>query len=82
MLGVVQRRAVTLGQKGEPETENTWLVQPSKERQNRNMITLHKYIKPVNIRYRKEPFKLRDCSGTITNRLKLANVAWKLGDTF
>lgn len=46
------------------------------------MITLHEYIKPVNIRYRKEPFKLKDCSGTRTNRLKLANVGWKLGDTF
>lgn len=46
------------------------------------MITVHKYIKPVNTRYRKEPFKLKDCSGTRTNRLKLVNVGWKLGDSF
>lgn len=58
------------------------LFSPAKGRQRRDMITLHKYIRQVNTRYRKEPFKLKDCAGTRTNRFKLANVGWKLGDSF
>lgn len=58
------------------------LFSPAKGRQSRDVIALHKYIKQVNTRYRKEPFKLKDCAGTRTNRFKLANAGWKLGDNF
>jgi len=46
------------------------LFSPVKGRQTRDMITLHKYIKQVNTRYRKEPFKLKDCAGRRANRFK------------
>lgn len=71
---------------GEPvlsdETGSTWLVWPSKGKESRDVITLHKYTEQVNTRYGKAPFKLKDCTGTRTTRFKLPNAAWKLGNSF
>lgn len=87
MLEAAQRRAISMvgGMESlsyKRRLKALGLFSPGKGRQSRDMITLHKYIKQVNTRYRKEPFKLKDCAGARTNRFKLANVGWKLGDGF
>lgn len=86
MLEVAQRRAISTvgGMESlsyKVRLKTLALFSPAKGRKSRDMITLHKYIKQVNTSYRKEPFKQKDCAGTRTNRFKLANVGWKLGDS-